>query len=664
MTAQNPADPDALHLQGVIALHRGQFDQAADLINRAILVNGKNAEYFCNLGVVLQNQGRTNVAEEAFAKALSLKPSHIQANLNLANVCFSKNDYSNADKYLKKVLRKLPNHAEALNALGIVHIQNGDLKKATFNFRKAFKAAPGHLDAGINLGNALTEDGQSQEAIECLQSIIRQNHQLPKAHFILGTALKRTRRVHEAGQAYQAAIDLKPDYAEAYNNLANLNRASGKFQEALNNIDMALKISPNDEMLFFTKGVIFRGMGNAAGALEQFSNCLEINPEEESAWEEMVGTCQDCGLFEKAKTTIDRWLAINPQSYRAHRLLSLSGKGNGGQESREILEKAAADQALDGQERAKIHLALGKGLAESGDFESAFEHFRQGNAIIDEQSDCAPDTFDDYVKSCVSLFQPETIEQRRKDGSSSTRPVFIVGMPRSGTSLIEQILASHPEATGGGELMDIEAFTQEIPYLTAPPKPYPGCLEEMDENLTAWLSGEYLGRLDEIDPDAKRVTDKMPTNFMHLGLIAMLFPESRIIHCRRQPEATCLSMYTNFFSGFHPYACDFYNLGRRYRGYERLMEHWRRVLPLKIYDVNYEELIADQQGQSRRLLDFCGLDWSDDVLAFYKTERSVNTVSNWQVRQPIYKSAIDNWKNYEQYLEPLRRGLAGEPQDS
>ena len=241
----------------------------------------------------------------------------------------------------------------------------------------------------------------------------------------------------------------------------------------------------------------------------------------------------------------------------------------------------------------------------------------------------------------------------------SDRPVFIVGMVRSGTTLVEQILSSHPDVYGAGELPDITEITRALPGFLGTGDRYPECLPKLTPEAADVMARRYLDRLTQIAPKARRVTDKLPGNFMYLGLIEFLFPGARIIHCMRDPVDTCLSAYFQDFSNNHPYAYDLSNLGAFYRGYLKLMAHWRKVIHLPLLEIKYEDLISDQERVTRSLVEFCGLEWDNRCLQFHETKRFVGTASHDQVNRPLYRESIQRWKNYERHLEPLLAALNG-----
>jgi hypothetical protein len=257
----------------------------------------------------------------------------------------------------------------------------------------------------------------------------------------------------------------------------------------------------------------------------------------------------------------------------------------------------------------------------------------------------------------LDVFTPAYFEEHAGLGAPSERPVFIVGMPRSGTTLVEQILASHPQVYGADELTTIFDIVCALEQRSAGNAAYPDNIAALDASALHWGARQYLDHLQTIDSQAARVTDKMPTNFFHLGLIAVMLPGARIIHCRRDAMDVCLSNFVQMFAEGHYYSYDLSDTAIYYRGYEQVMSHWREVLPTRIFDVQYEELVEDPERISRALVDYIGLDWDERCLAFHQTERAVRTASNWQVRQPIYKTARKRWRNYEKYLTELKTDL-------
>jgi Sulfotransferase family len=312
---------------------------------------------------------------------------------------------------------------------------------------------------------------------------------------------------------------------------------------------------------------------------------------------------------------------------------------------------------LKPEKRIMLHYALGKAYDDLKEWERAFPHFIEGARIKRER--LAYDANADAARTqrIVALIDSDFVSRLRGAGDPSEVPVFVLGMPRSGTTLTEQIIASHPEVYGAGELNELMDIVQQ-PTVGLAFRPFPDNLENLTpEILTAWGQA-YVGRLRERAPTARRITDKMPANYLALGLIPLLLPRAKIIHVQRNPADTCVSCFTRLFNRHQDATYDLAELGHHYGLYARLMDHWRRILPAGSFlEVQYEDIVADTEYQARRLIDFCGLEWNSACLAFHKNKRSVRTASVTQVRQPIYNSSVHRWKHYEKFLEPLLASL-------
>jgi len=311
-------------------------------------------------------------------------------------------------------------------------------------------------------------------------------------------------------------------------------------------------------------------------------------------------------------------------------------------------ELLKAPNATD-EDRIKLHRGLGKHYERAHVYEEAFSHFQAAKAIF--KHDRPAFDFDAVAKSLHrvrQVFGRDFFATSRSAAPNSQRPVFVVGLPRSGTTLTEQIIASHQQVFGAGELSDIPRLVKSL-------RPdYPECIASMDAHALGDLANVYLGTLAKLaGPDALRVTDKMPLNSLHLGLIATLLPGARVIYCRRDPLDIAISCFVEMFELEHDYTTSFEDFGRYFLEHERLMTHWRSVLPIEIHEVRYEALVADPESASRALIDYCGLEWDAACLDFQKTERTVQTPSRWQVRQPIYQTSIGRWRNYSAHMSSL-----------
>jgi tetratricopeptide (TPR) repeat protein len=321
-----------------------------------------------------------------------------------------------------------------------------------------------------------------------------------------------------------------------------------------------------------------------------------------------------------------------------------------------MLERVLNDPTLLASKRQAALFALGKLCDKLGRYEEAFRRYQQANELRPRVFDFGQ--FVSFSERVLAVFEASFLEAAPHATHGSELPVFVVGMPRSGTSLVEQILASHPAVFGAGELPAIERLTESLPRLCGTAEEYPECLRAADSATLDAASGKYLAQLRALAPEAKRIVDKMPGNFLQIGLIELLLPRARVIHIRRHAFDNCLSCYFQNFNQGHEYSYDLAMLGRVYRQYERIMDHWRNVTRVPFLEIRYEDLVTGQEDETRRLVEFCGLDWDPRCLRFHETRRVVRTASYDQVRRPIYRHSLGRHRNYDAWLGPLREALA------
>jgi hypothetical protein len=305
-----------------------------------------------------------------------------------------------------------------------------------------------------------------------------------------------------------------------------------------------------------------------------------------------------------------------------------------------------------------LNFAVGKVLDGMSLYDEAFEHYKAGNEAISYLYDSLSNT--QNITDIIEIFTPALFMNTPAAKVRGKKPIFIIGMPRSGTSLTEQIMAAHSNVHAAGELTTLFDVSSKMKNDLGGEKAYPFYVKNISQKDTDEMAGSYLKKLESFSVDAEYVTDKMPHNFYLLGLIQLLFPDAKIIHCKRDPMDTCLSIYFQDFSEVHKYAKDLFNIGTHYYQYKRLMDHWKQVLSIPILDINYEDLVENQEATTRRILEFCGLDWEESCLQFHKVNRTIDTASFDQVRQPLYKKSVERWKNYEKYLDDLKKGLERE----
>ena len=560
----------------------------------------------------------------------------------------------------RKVTELMPVDPEAHFNLGVVLKGAGRLQDAAASNQKAIELKPDFAEAHSNLGNIQQELGQFGDAVASYRLAIKFKPDSAIAYNNLGTALKDLGNLDAAIASYHKAIRLNPAYAEAYSNLGNVLKDLGRFDRAVENCRRALELNPDYAEAHSNLGNILKDIGQLENALASFHQALAIDPKCDKA---ILGESQLFmikGEMELAEEAIMKALSFKPDNLEARFMLAQVRKTRTGDENLAALVKAEESVrnnllVLPYQKAVSLNFALGKSFDDLGDHDRAFPHFIEGcrlkRATLEYDAEQMTRQFD----KTIGIFDEDVIERLRGGGNLSETPIFVLGMPRSGTTLVEQIIASHPEVHGAGELPDMQTIAQREVSGTMG---FPGNILNLDGDTLRKWGDDYVAGLHRRAPDARRITDKMPINFWFIGLIHVMLPNAKIIHVRRNPVDTCLSCYTKLFSGALNQTYDLDELGRYYVDYARLMEHWRRVLPAGAFmDVRYEDIVADQEIEARSIIDFCGLEWNDACIDFHKHSRPVGTASVTQVRRPIYKSSVERWRHYEKFLGPLLEAL-------
>lgn len=551
--------------------------------------------------------------------------------------------------------------ADAWFSLGLINGLMGSMEGVIASCREAIAIRPNFAEAYFNMAKALKELGRLQEAEQAYGRALDLKPQWPEAFNNLGNVLLELGKLEEARASFEQALRINSRYAEALVNLGNVLKLQGQSAQAVTNYRRALEINPNFATAYKSLGGALIILGQLDEALACYRQAGRLDPADIGMIAAEAAILERQGLADQAYATIKPYIDNGPPNLEIGNALSaLCDQVGRCDEAIALLEKGLAQEHgfLQLQRRIVAHFNLGRLYDRKGEYDKAFAHFKTGN-------DLKPNSFDREgfakgMEELPSVFNAEFMRDAPRATHGSQRPIFIVGMPRSGTSLVEQILSSHPQVYGAGELDDINNLSADMCKMLSSSSGYPACVRELTEDGCNRLATRYLDRLAQLSPDTRYVTDKMPQNFLHLGLIALLFPQAHIIHCMREPLDTCLSCYFHDFASYHPYVYQLENLGLYYRHYQRLMRHWREVLPLPIHDVSYEALVEDQEAVTRDMLAFCGLEWDARCLRHHENKRFVNTLSYSQVRKPIYKGAVQRWRHYEAYLEPLKQALAGE----
>ena len=465
-------------------------------------------------------------------------------------------------------------------------------------------------------------------------------------------------RLAEAERLFQQVLAVNPRHADSLHLLGVIAYQTGRPDLAVDLIRKAIAINPKEASLRSNLGNVLLQQGRLDEAVACYRKAIELKPDFAEAHNGLGNALRELGQFDAAQRTYQRALELAPRTGLYYRHLFYTRRVVAGDLGLAAAEKLAEDMAsLPIEDQRELHFALGKAYEDLEQRERSFRHFLEGNAlkrrgfVYDE-----PETLG-FLDRIRTVFTAELMHSKRDLGDPSTVPTFIVGMPRSGTTLVEQILASHPKIFGAGEL---EEFRKAVASLRVSngALSFPEGVPALSAQQLRQLGTNYLDAVGAAASGAERITDKLPENFSFVGLIHLALPNARIIHMRRDPIDTCLSCFSLLFDAGQPYCYDLGELGRYYRAYQMVMEHWRQVLPAGVMlDVQYEEVVADVERQARQIVAHCGLEWDDACLAFYKTQRPIRTASASQVRQPIYRTSVGRWKPYQHLLQPLIKEL-------
>ncbi len=570
---------------------------------------------------------------------------------------------SEAEQRYRQILASDRGHFEALIHLGLIRLQAGSRDEALGLFQEALDRNPDSADAHAGLANALLARGDLDGAASCYRKALALDPGHAEANYGLAAALQALNRHEEAVPYYENALTIDPDYAEASYGLGAALQALNRHEEAIPYYENALAIDPDYAEASYGLGTALQALGRDEPAIRAYEKAIAAKPDFADAHNNLGVAWQQLGRFEEARLAFERALALAPDSIAFYSNLFEIKKAT--KEDRHFAALQALAQreaALSRDDRIRLHFALGKALADTGEHCRSFRHLLVGNALKRQEivyDERAAQNMFDRIRA---VFSAGLMAAKGGQGDPSSLPIFILGMPRSGSTLVEQILAGHPKVFAAGERLDLRDALNDFGKKDGTALPFPERFLVATSEELRRLGADYLVRLKTALPGSaacpQRITDKMPANFRLVGLIHLALPNARIIHTCRDPVDTCLSCFSILFNADQPFAYDLGELGRYYRAYSALMQHWRQVLPRGVMlDVRYEELIADFAPQARRILAHCGLEWDERCLAFDKTARPVRTASSYQVRQPLYRSSIGRPRPDPELLRPLLEGL-------
>jgi tetratricopeptide (TPR) repeat protein len=691
----DPGEVDALNLLGGILQERGDFVESIALLNRALEIEPNFPEALTCLARARRATGAPAMGMEAARRAIALDPEIAAAHFQLGGALIDLGDHAGAADALRQAIAVAPNSPDALLLLGVamIHLNDlqasadyltaalvlapdrfdaatalthlahayhaaGDIEAAVEAARRAVALDPTLPDAQIQLGCALLGQQNYTETVEVLRRAIQMAPGSPEARIAFATVLTCLKDYGAAAHAWETATQLKPDDPDVLIELANSLEALDRFDEALATYRRVDALAPDHSIAQFRIASAFARNGDLLAAVEACQRALKTKPD----WPQallMLGNCEAMrGHFDAADAAYRRVLTREPDSAAALHALATLGERVVSDSSKDTARDILNDESRTVRDRVVAGFMVGRVSDRVGLYDEAFEAYALANRLLRTERAANGFSFDrngfrQFVDWSIATIVPQTLAHTAGWGDPSDRLVFIVGLPRSGTSLVEQIAASHPLVFGAGERKDIaniQAALGQGQWLRSP--------DVWDRALVRREASAYNLRLHSLDNNAVRIIDKMPDNILGLGQIAVLFPRCRIVVCRRDLRDVCLSCFFQaFLEDTTNWADDLGDCG--FRAYEtyRLADHWRKILPVPVLEIQYETLVGNLESESRRVIEFLGLEWDPACLAFHETERTVKTASHWQVRQPLYTSSVGRWRHYRRHIGPLLQEL-------
>jgi tetratricopeptide (TPR) repeat protein len=520
-----------------------------------------------------------------------------------------------------------------------------------------------NIGAMVQVAEGMRLSGRFEEAENLWRQLLVDFPDQPQPYVGLGVLLSQLHRDAEAYELHKNAVTIAPNEFVAWRQFGLCLYNLRQFEAAVIAFKKAVALKPTSPDCYHDLGRALFIDERPDEALAAFDTAIELRPDYALAYLGKGVQYQTLGRIDEAKEYLNKTIELDPQCVVAHfRLASMRQSPEEADQLLQRLIELSKSAKLSKVDRAATWFSSASILERQKDFDGAFEHYTVANGILHEDHVFDQERFEVHTDETIAGFPREVFDSHKSAGSPIPSPIFIVGMPRSGTTLVEAIISSHPDVSAGGEERKMGDITDAL-CVNSGALQYPLNFPDMKPAHLLPFGTQYLSHMARLHPGAKRTTDKLPFNYLHLGIIAVLFPNATIIHCRRNPLDTCLSCYFQYFNEAEvlSFTNNLADLGFVYAQYERLMAHWHDVLPVKILDVQYEELTSSQEAVSRELVAHAGLEWDDTCLRFHEQDRPVNTASHDQVRQPIYTSSVEKWRNYEAHLGPLQVSLKRTP---
>ena len=635
--------PPPEHLQELARLYgAGRLDQVLSIAGKLVQHYPSSFMLWNMMGTVLAQTGRTNEAVDAFKRACALNPGFPDAHNNLGNALKDLGDFTAALASYDRVLKLDPNFASAHYNRGNALREMGQHEDAAKAYRRTIALKPNFADAHNNLGNVLQQLAEVDTAIEHFKKAISLRPGYADAYNNLGVLYKKVGRLAEAEDSLKTALELDPQNPDILNSMGVTLKDLGRPREAIEILGKAVALSPEFATAFNNLGNVQTILGDHHGAVESFVRALALTPDFAEAESNLGAALRVVGRLDEARAAFERALVLDPRLFSAHAFLSTMKTFTPDDPQLETLRALYLDETVSDSDRHQVAAALFKAMEDCGNLPEAFHYLKEANAL--RKKLMKYNIAEDHTAFSALRQAHEGLRLQAlslADVPKSVTPIFVLGMPRSGTTLVEQIISNHPLVTGAGEL----SYVRDLGLKLASGEVSPSQKALMD------FRAAYLEKLTDLSDGKTFVTDKLPHNFLYVGLICAAFPEAKIVHLNRDPAAVCWSNYKHFFgSNGLGYCYDLADVVEYYGLYRELMAFWNEQCPGRIYQLDYERLTIDQEAGTRQLISYLGLPWDEACLAPQDNKRGIRTVSQLQVRKKIYSGSSEAWRKYEAFL--------------
>lgn len=657
----NDKNLDDKFKKALIFYHAGQLKQAEGIYREILVSEPSNDKAFYGLGLVAFQSGFLTQASQLIEKAVSISPSNSEYQAALGNALYSIANYPKSVIHYKKALKKDPKNSTILNNLGHAYQANLDIENAILCYKNATSNDKNNLEYRGNLALCLQKSGAFKLAEKEYKRILKNNPNSVEIEHNLGALYLENNHLEHAIRCFEKCIELNPGYALAYNSLGAVETKNQKIGKAIKYYEKALEIDPT----YFEANINLANLYELSNHQEKtnkyyeistiinlYNKALSINPNHEKTLYSIGCAYESAGDIEKSKIYFEKLLSINPNDIHAiFNYTRLMNKKDYSDKYIKNIEEVA-NKNKKSAERHILNFSLAHIYDKKGEYILAEKNFIKANKLRSKKNNYNKNKIKLITDETIKSFTYELYDEFKDNNLESIRPIFILGMPRSGTSLIEQIISNHSKVYGAGEISKMAQIEEKYTNLHSQKMKYPLSIKFINNEIMQGFATEYIKYLVSLNSDLKVFTDKLPGNFIRIGLIKLLFPNAKIIHCRRHPLDTCLSIFFTNFDNID-YSFNINNIANYYLCYSRLMAHWKKLFSNEIYEIHYEDFVRQSEKNIRDIFSYCELDWNDSLLNHLHNKRPVHTASVMQVRKPIYKTSIERFRNYTQLTNEL-----------